>query len=208
MIYAKLYKFLPIIISPHQSGFVRGRNIADNFLLAKELLMDLDRLVRGHNVILKLDMAKAYDRVEWDFIFKVLTKFGFCHRFISLIAQLLYNCWFSISFHGTITGYFNSTRGVRQGDPIAPALFILAEEVLSRGLLLLFQSKACEYFHVSRGTTPISHLLYADDTMIFSNGRLSSIKKLLSFLSNFEKSSGQCINASKSCFISSSLEVL
>lgn len=134
----RLATILPNIISLNQSGFVRGRNIVENFMLSRELLMDIDRPVRGHNIILKLDMAKAYDRMEWDFILKVLKKFGFGYRFTSLIAQLLYNCWFSISFNGNISGYFKSSRGIRQGDPIAPTLFILAQEILSRGLLHLF----------------------------------------------------------------------
>lgn len=97
---------------------MQGRQIIENFSLAKELFQELDRPVRGHNILLKLDMAKAYDRVEWDFLFAVLKQFGFSSRFISLIAQMISNCWFSISLNGAISGYFKSKSGVCQGDPL------------------------------------------------------------------------------------------
>lgn len=199
----RLQHVLPTIISTQQSGFIKGRLISDNFLLARELFMELDRPVRGHNVLFKLDMAKAYDRIEWDFLLMVMKRFGFSSRFTSLVGQTLMNCWFSISFNGQLKGYFKSTRGVRQGDPLAPTLFIIAEEVMSRGLSKLFQSGDCSYFHVPRGVPLHSHILYADDSIIFSNGCKKSIQHLLNFLEKYERSSGQSINCSKSCFIAS-----
>lgn len=68
---------LPKIISKEQSAFVQGRNIADNISIAQEITCDLDKKVRGGNSILKLDMMKAYDRLEWFFLYLVLERFGF-----------------------------------------------------------------------------------------------------------------------------------
>lgn len=83
--------FLPSIISLEQSGFIKGRNITENILLAQELLHKIDSKVRGNNVMLKLDMAKAYDRMSWLFILKSLRQFGFDERFVDMVRRLLSN---------------------------------------------------------------------------------------------------------------------
>lgn len=72
-----------------------------------------------------------------------------------------------------------SSRGLRQGDPLAPSLFIIAEEVLSRGLLALYASGAVKPFHVPRGCPATSHLLFADDTIIFTNGSITILLPIL-----------------------------
>lgn len=133
-------------------------------------------------MVFKLDMPKAYDRLEWDFLFDVLWKFGFSMEFISLLDPMLSNCWFSILLNGQIHGFFHSSRGLRQGDPLAPTLFILAEEALSRGLSALFARSRGGCFQSMQRCPSISHLLFADGTLIFSNGSARHIRNLMSFM--------------------------
>lgn len=117
IIHDKLEKFLPSIISPNQSGFVQGRSIIENVLLTQEIVTDISKRGKPANVVIKLDMAKAYDRVSWFFLMKVLKKIGFSNVFVDLIWRLISNNWYSVLINGQAYGFFHSSRGVKQGDP-------------------------------------------------------------------------------------------
>lgn len=157
----------------------------ENTSLAQELTNELYKKCYGHNII-KLDMEKAYDRLEWDFLFLVLQKFGFHHQWIKYIQAMFTNCWFSLLYNGGVHGFFKSSRGLRQGDPLAPTLFIIAEEVLSRGLSMAFSQRQITYYKVPRNCPKVTHLLFADDTLVFKNGDKRSIQGLLQFNNLYE----------------------
>ncbi|XP_027184132.1 uncharacterized protein LOC113782440 [Coffea eugenioides] len=179
---ARLSKVWPSIISPQQSGFVKGRQIFDNFLLAQELVSDIHRKNREGNVVLKLDMAKAYDRVSWPFLLQVLRRFGFGEVWIDMIWRLISNVWFSVIVNGAPQGFFKSSRGLRQGDSISPALFVISAEVLSRLLNALSSYRGFTPFRVPRGCLPITHLAYANDIIIFSSGLWQSVQLVMKTL--------------------------
>ncbi|KAL0324687.1 UNVERIFIED_CONTAM: hypothetical protein Scaly_2435800 [Sesamum calycinum] len=108
LLYTKIFQVVPDLISPSQSGFVLGRLIADN-ILAQEITHHIDMRHSKGNLILKLDMSKAYDRVKWKFLYAILEKMGFPTRFIALIKLLLNTTGFTILVNGEPSGFFKSS---------------------------------------------------------------------------------------------------
>lgn len=108
--------------------------------MAQEIITDISRRGKSANVVIKLAMTKAYDRVDWSFLIRVVQKKGFNGRFLDKIWRVVANNWYSILINGQAHGFFHSTIGVKQGNPLSPALFILSAEVLSRSLNKLFDN--------------------------------------------------------------------
>ncbi|KAI0493539.1 hypothetical protein KFK09_023657 [Dendrobium nobile] len=196
----RLSLLLPKLISSNQMGFVKGRAIVDNILLAQEFCQDLDTKTRGGNMILKLDIAKAYDNINWNFIYKMLQFFGFDGKFISLICTCIESPFFSIILNGNCHGFFKSSHGLRQGDPLSPAIFILAVDYLSRGINDLF-SKFPNLYYRTMGGIKISHLCFADDFIVFMNASKNCIFKVLGLFNHFEAINGLVFNKGKSGFV-------
>ncbi|XP_071906091.1 uncharacterized protein [Coffea arabica] len=197
----RLAQVLPKIIFPQQSGFVRERIISDNFLLAQELLSSMGRTSRNADVALKLDMSKAYDRVSWVFLTMVLRRFGFGEQWIDRVWRLVSNIWFSVLVNGASVGFFKSTRGIRQGDPLSPGLFIIGAEVMSRSLNKLLENREFKCFLVPKGCPKITHLSYTDDVLVFSGACSSSLRCVIQTIGGYEAISGQKINVQKCGFL-------
>ncbi|XP_070039154.1 uncharacterized protein [Nicotiana tomentosiformis] len=104
------------------------------------------------------------------------------------------------NFINKSSGFFKSTRGVKQGDPLSPALFILSAEVLFRSLNKLFEDKSFVGFGMPKWSDPLDHLAYADDTIILASAHPPSLSKIMTVLGNYEKISGQMINKDKSSY--------
>ncbi|XP_042497584.1 uncharacterized protein LOC122076339 [Macadamia integrifolia] len=190
--------FLPRLISEEQGAFQRGKIISENISLASELANLMHSSIRGGGMGLKLDVQKAYDSLSWEFLFATLKKFGFSPNWINKIHQMLLSTRISILLNGGPVGFFGVERGLRQGDPISPILFILAEEVLCRGLKNLILERKMKALPGPRGAITPSHLLFADDIFIFMNGSARYMKHLHEFLFKYQSFSGQKINLEKS----------
>jgi hypothetical protein len=119
------------IISSPQNAFVKVRQILDSVLIASESL-DF-RLKSGEpGLLCKLDMEKAYDHVSWDFLLYMLRRCGFGQKWCSWIAYCISTVSFSVLINGSSAGFFNRSKGVRQGDPLSPFLFVIVMEAFSR----------------------------------------------------------------------------
>ncbi|RHN42261.1 putative RNA-directed DNA polymerase [Medicago truncatula] len=167
----RLAKILPSIISKEQRGFIRGRNIKDCIDLASEAVNVLDNKCFGGNIAMKIDISKAFHTLNWDFLIAVLKK---------------------------QEGYFKCKRGVKQGDPLSPLLFCIAEEVLSRGITKLVEEGKVDLISASRNAKIPSHCLYVDDIMVYCKGKMSSLVALKELFTSYANCSGQAINLRKS----------
>nr|XP_016435378.1 PREDICTED: uncharacterized protein LOC107761647 [Nicotiana tabacum] len=136
---------------------------------------------------------------------------GFSERFIGLVFVIVSNNWYSVLINGQPHGFFKSTGGVKQGDPVSLTLFILAVEALSRGLNALHLNPYFCGFGLSKWSPKINHLSYADDTIIFSSSCTISLQLVMEVLRAYEAAYGQLVNKSKSSIYmhhSASMEVI
>ncbi|KAL9678206.1 hypothetical protein QQ045_016045 [Rhodiola kirilowii] len=166
--------------------------------MAHDTVRDINSKCYGGNIMLKIDMSKAYDRISWRFILKVLAALGFSNQWIDLIYRNISNCWYSIIWNGSPYGFFKSNRGVRQGDPLSPSLFIIAMDYLSKLINAGMNRRQLLPFKVEGCKSHIHHLMYADDLLLFSNGHINYVKNLIKALQHFCGISGQQLNPSKS----------
>jgi len=195
----RLKTFLPDIISEEQSAFIPGRLITDNVLIAYECMHTIRRQKSNTPFFaLKIDMMKAYDRVEWKYLEGVMTKMGFSDIWINTVMRCVTKVRYAVRVNGQLTQPFIPTRGLRQGDPISPYLFLLCAE----GLSCLMKKKEGEgklkgVRHGKNGPA-ISHLLFADDSIFFTRSDVKNIQALNEVLHIYSEGSGQRINFQKS----------
>ncbi|KAK4381148.1 hypothetical protein Sango_2996100 [Sesamum angolense] len=139
-----MQRVLPLLIDYSQNAFVPGHSITDNILLAQELLAGYNQKRLPLRCTIKVDIQKAYDSVEWDFLLEVLKLFNFPLQFIVLINQCVSTASFSVSLNGSNHGFFKGGSGLRQGDPMSPYLFVLVMEIWNA--LLRFRVKNAAEF--------------------------------------------------------------
>ncbi|XP_039029118.1 uncharacterized protein LOC120163190 [Hibiscus syriacus] len=192
----RLYDVFPSMILKNQTAFVKGRSIVDNTLLAQELVRGYNRKNISHRCAMKIDFQKAFDSLNWDFIDIVLYALGLPEKFVGWTWACFTKPSYSIVLNDSLVGYYRGSRGVRQGDPLSPYLFILVMNVLS-SLLNIAAQQGIFRFHPKYRKIGFTHLCFADDLLIFCKGYLDSIMCVQSVLDMFYSLSGLRLNASK-----------
>ncbi|KAF5465338.1 hypothetical protein F2P56_015356 [Juglans regia] len=194
-----LKKILPSIISQNQSAFIPGRLLSDNVIVAFETLhsMHCKMASREGYMAMKLDMSKAYDRVEWSFLRAALCKMGFDFAWVELVMRCVESVSYSILVNGIPQSVFSPSRGIRRGDPLSPYLFIMCAEALGSMISKGVEEGVISGVPFARGRIRISHLFFADDSLLFCKANAMEWGKLHNILKIYEDASGQRLNLEK-----------
>lgn len=199
----RLKPCLGSVISEMQSAFVEGRLLTDNALIAFEVNHYMKRRTQGKRGLagLKIDISKAYDRLEWGFIKNMMLKFGFHEIWIDRIITFISTVSYGFIHNGEEFGNVIPTRGVRQGDPISPYIYIMCAEGLSAMIRRSVENGLIHGCTVARGAPNISHLFFADDCYLFLRATEVEADNLKRILVRYEAISGQQINFGKSTVV-------
>lgn len=194
---SRLQKVMDSLIGPFQSSFIKGRQILDGALIAGELIESCRRK-KVKAAILKLDFHKAFDSVAWSFLEWILIQMGFPSLWISWILACVKSAEASILINGSPTVPFKLHRGLRQGDPLSPFLFDLVVEPLSLLIQKATSLDLWEGISVGNGGNNLTHLQYADDTIVFCSPNIESLLNIKRALILFQLASGLQVNFHKS----------
>ncbi|KAL2944091.1 LINE-1 retrotransposable element ORF2 protein [Bienertia sinuspersici] len=194
LICSRLKLVLPDLIAENQGAFVHGRYIIHNIMVCQDMVRGYGRKNTAPGCIIKLDIKKAYDTINWEFLEEMLSALGFPDTFTRWIMTCVRSAQYSLVINGIPNGHEKFKRGLRQGDPISPLLFVICMEYLSR--ILRKMTKNSEFkFHPKCKPMNLTHLCFADDLILCSKGEIESVKMLINCFHAFSLTSG--LQASK-----------
>ena len=161
----RLHPLLPLIISPKWVRFVEGRKILDGIIFVHEATHSL-KTSKTLGMLLKLDLSKSYDKLNWNFLAGILKAFGFSEDWTNWVMNMVSPTFFLILVNGSPSTPFNASRGIRQGDPLSPFLFIIATEGLGRFLKNRRAENKIWGLTLMAGMDPQTHQQFMDDNML------------------------------------------
>jgi hypothetical protein len=182
------------LVKPGQSAFVRGRSIQDNFIYVRNVVKRAHKK-KSPLIFLKLDIAKSFDSLNWGFLLSVLTRMGFGQKWRDMVSIILATSSSRILLNGCLGRPFTHRRGLRQGDPLSPMLFILALEPLQ--CLMECATQRAIISPLPPRTARIRASFYADDAALFVNPIKEDISAVQQILQLFGNASGLRTNLDK-----------
>ncbi|KAA3474835.1 GTP cyclohydrolase 1-like [Gossypium australe] len=189
----------PNFISPEQAGFIARRNISDNVIIAQEVIHSMCSRKAGKNwMAIKLDLEKAYDRVSWKFIEVSFVAAGIPEGLRKVIINTISSSTMQILWNGVPSRSFKPVRGIRQGCPLSPYLFVLCMEWLGHFISSEMKIGRWHPIRLSRSGPALSHIFFADDLVIFSKVEMNQTHLLKDILRCFCDLSDHKISARKS----------
>lgn len=189
---SRLKGFIPTLVGPTQSAFTTGREISDNVILLREILHSFKQpSFRDQAFCLKSDLAKAFDKMKWDFIQGLLPQYGLPPLFCGWIMSCICSAEFTILFDGAGDGFFKPERGLRQGCALSPYIFILCMNLLS---LMMEKEVRCgqiQGVRLARSAPVLTNIMYADDLLILGQATPQEVERIKGTLYDFCEMSGQ-----------------
>jgi len=189
----RLKKVLHKVIDVRHSAFLEGRGIMDSVLVANEVLEDIKRR-KSSCIFFKVDYEKAYDSIDWSFLFYMLERLGFCGRWVGWIRACLESSSVSVLVNGSPTQEFKPRKGVRQGDPLAPFLFLVVAEGLAGVVRMAIEKDLLESLEIGGRLTKVNMLQFADDTLFLCKASAQSVFVIKAILICFELAFGLKVN--------------
>lgn len=195
----RLRLLLSKIVGPWQANFMPGCQTKNNMIVTQKIIHSLERHKgKFGGIIWKIDLEKAYERIEWNFLEKVLFNFNFNENLIKLIMACVTKGSTSIIWNGETLNAFKPTRGLKQGDSLSPRIFVLCLEYLST----IINEKVNAKYWIGIKSSPredaFSHLLFVNDLIFFAKATEKSCKVMMEVLNSFCENSGQRVHLSKS----------
>ena len=171
----------------------------DNSIIAFECIHHIQNLKpnSGAACAYKLDLSKAYDRVDWDFLEQALTKWGFSAEWLTWIMACVKSVTYSVKFNGKLLEVFAPSRRLRQGDSLSPFLFLFVANALSALISKSDDGGELRGVSICRGAPVISHLVFADDTMLLFEASGQQAGAVKGLLNTYTNATGQLINPEK-----------
>ncbi|XP_062118791.1 secreted RxLR effector protein 78-like [Humulus lupulus] len=166
-------------------------------MICQDLIKNYGRATTSSRCAIKIDLSKAYDTVDWLFLEGLLKALKFPINFIGWIMSCVRNTTYFLVMNGRVQGKFKGGKGLRQGDPMSPLLFVLIMEYLTRNLHYAALKSPFRY-HPMCKSLKIINLCFADDLLIFCNGTLPVVRSVKMVLDEFAIASGLIINSGKS----------
>ncbi|KAH9781699.1 reverse transcriptase domain-containing protein [Citrus sinensis] len=198
MIANQLHSILPHLVGPHQTSFVPGRHITKNIVIAQEVVHSMRKKTGATGFMaIKVDLEKAYDRFSWEFISDTLREARIPPDLIQVIMACITSVTMRILWNGEATDEFVPSRGIRQGCPLSPYLFVLCIECLSHGIHNAVNVGKWRPIMLSRIGTPLSHLFFADDLLLLTEAIVEQARVISAVLADFYFCSNAKVNTSK-----------
>jgi hypothetical protein len=195
---ARLSKVIGVLIPNTQSAFIKGRQLVDGVVVVNEVI-DFAKKLKKECLIFKVDFEKAYDSVDWGFLDYMLRRFGFGDKWCAWMKACVCSGNMSVLVNGCPTEEISIKRGLKQGDPLAPFLFLIVAEGLGGLMRMAVDRDRFKPFLVGRDGLPVSILQYADDTLCIGEPSVENLWALKAVLRGFELASGLKVNFWKSC---------